>query len=151
MNRLATIISIYWALFWGLNGLDKFCYSIDFILFRWYGKDRNAQFSEYFERLNLPQEYVPSFLYLIGIWEIALALVFVAAIAFYSKNKRKLETIATINAVTFLSFCGFDIIAGDRAELLEHSTYFILVAMTFFIYHKATNINSSSFPVSPHS
>ncbi len=150
MKRLATIISIYWVLFWGLNGLDKFCYSVDFVLFKWYGKDRNTQFNEYFDRLNLPQDYVPSFLYLIGIWEIMLSLIFVAAIAVYNANKRKLEAIATLNAVTFLSFCGFDVVAGDRAELLEHSTYFILVAMTFFIYHTVTQENASTVPITPN-
>ncbi|WP_162938011.1 hypothetical protein [Kiloniella sp. EL199] len=144
MHRLSNVISAYWVLFWGLNGLDKFCHSSDLILFRWHGKDRSTQFTQYFERLSFPQDYVSPFLYFVGIWEVLLALIFMAIPFYYHRNKQKLEQIATLNAATFLAFCGFDIIAGDRAELLEHSTYFILVVITFFVYQRAASQNASA-------
>lgn len=36
-----------------------------------------------------------------------------------------------VSALTFIGFCAFDTVVGDRAELLEHSTYMAVIAVSY--------------------
>lgn len=100
--NLITILFLFWTLFWGLNGLDKFfngssqliterwasqgylvdkdknvVYSIQpSEKIGWYGVNRDAKFINYFKTLNLPPEVAVVSLYFFAILEIILAILF---------------------------------------------------------------------------
>lgn len=100
--NLVTILFLFWTLFWGLNGLDKFfngssqmikdrwasqgylvdkdkkvVYSIQpSEKIGWYGVNRDAKFINYFKTLNLPPMIAVVSLYFFAILEIILAILF---------------------------------------------------------------------------
>lgn len=101
--NLITILFLFWALFWGLNGFDKFfngssqliterwasqgylvekdtgrvAYSIQpSEKVGWYGVTRDAKFINYFRTLNLPPVIATVTLYFFSILEIILAVLF---------------------------------------------------------------------------
>ncbi|MGB1360777.1 MAG: hypothetical protein ACPG8V_01530 [Alphaproteobacteria bacterium] len=41
---IANLVIFHWAMYWLMNGLDKFFNRMDFGIFTWYGKDRSNQF-----------------------------------------------------------------------------------------------------------
>ncbi len=100
--NLITILFLFWTLFWGLNGLDKFfnnksqliterwasqgflvdkdknpVYSIQpSEKIGWYGVNRDAKFMNYFRTLHLPPEVATVTLYFFAILEIIIAALF---------------------------------------------------------------------------
>lgn len=101
--NLITILFLFWALFWGLNGFDKFFNGtsepnldpnaatealIDNktgeVVFTvqpsqkigWYGVNRDDKFANYFDRLGLPQIVATASLYFFALLEIILAFLF---------------------------------------------------------------------------
>ncbi len=101
--NLITILFLFWALFWGLNGFDKFfngksqlikerwasqgylvekdtkkvVYSIQpSEKIGWYGVSRDAKFANYFATLHLPPIIATISLYFFAILEIILAFLF---------------------------------------------------------------------------
>ena len=100
--NLITILFLFWTLFWGLNGFDKFfngssqmikerwasqgvlvdkdknvVYSIQpSERIGWYGVSRDAKFANYFRTLHLPQSVATISLYFFAILEIILAALF---------------------------------------------------------------------------
>ncbi len=130
LNSLATG---YWALFWVMNGLDKFLNRSDVGPFNWYGKDRTEQFGGYFERMNLSGEFIDLTLYFAGIWELIVAVPLVVAtfvLLFRPSAKltgRMLTMGFVLTGLTLIGFSVFDVIAGDRAELREHGLYLALM------------------------
>jgi len=100
--NLITILFLFWTLFWGLNGFDKFfngtsqmikerwasqgvlvdkdknvVYSIQpSERIGWYGVSRDAKFANYFRTLHLPQSVAAVSLYFFAILEIILAILF---------------------------------------------------------------------------
>ncbi len=100
--NLITILFLFWTLFWGLNGFDKFfngtsqmikerwasqgylvdkdkniTYSIQpSEKIGWYGVNRDAKFINYFRTLNLPPIVATTTLYFFAILEIILAFLF---------------------------------------------------------------------------
>ena len=100
--NLITILFLFWTLFWGLNGFDKFfngssqlikerwasqgvlvdkdnnvVYSIQpSEKIGWYGVSRDAKFANYFRTLNLPQMVATVTLYFFAILEIIIAALF---------------------------------------------------------------------------
>ena len=100
--NLITILFLFWTLFWGLNGFDKFfngssqlikerwasqgflvdkdktvVYSIQPAeKIGWYGVNRDAKFINYFRTLNLPPAVATFTLYFFAILEIILAFLF---------------------------------------------------------------------------
>ncbi len=141
ISFLSLGFAIYWAAFWLLNGLDKFFCGKSLFGFVWYGKDRTAQFGGYFERLNLPEGGIQGLLYFAGVVEIAVAVPFLLVVVRMARGGFRIcaETLWAMHFALFLSFLVFigfvifDIIVGDRAELLEHSTYLIVIAATFLV------------------
>lgn len=130
---------LFWALFWLLNGVDKFLCGRNLGLFVWHGKNRMEQFTGYFERLHFPLELIQPLLWLTGIIEIAAAVPFIWCLVKYGRGGISLDPAGLtamhkalfISLIVFLGFISFDIIVGDRAELLEHSTYLIVIAVGF--------------------
>jgi hypothetical protein len=100
--NLITILFMFWTLFWGLNGLDKFFNGTSQLIperwasqgylvdkdknvvysiqpsekIGWYGVNRDAKFINYFRTLNLPQSVAVVSLYFFAILEIILAILF---------------------------------------------------------------------------
>jgi hypothetical protein len=100
--NLITILFLFWTLFWGLNGFDKFfnnksqliterwasqgflvdkdknvVYSIQpSEKIGWYGVNRDAKFANYFRTLHLPPSVASAMLYFFAILEIILATLF---------------------------------------------------------------------------
>ncbi len=132
----AVLVALYWSVFWSLNGLDKFLYRTDLGLVTWYGKDRSGQFAGYFTNLRLPAELIDGLLRYVGIWELIVTLPFLAALAavlrgeFSARYTAFLRSGLLLSAMTFIAFSGFDVIAGDRAELREHGLYLMLVLVS---------------------
>lgn len=101
--NLITILFLFWALFWGLNGFDKYfngksqliterwasqgylvekdtenvVYSIQpSEKVGWYGVTRDAKFANYFKALHLPPIIATITLYSVSVLEIILAFLF---------------------------------------------------------------------------
>lgn len=139
LSSLEDMIVLYWFLFWLTNGADKFFNDYNLLLFTWLGKDRIEQLGGYFNAINLPEEWVIPTLYTIGFWEIFISLFFLAACIFVLQNrKQNVWKIARygffLTALTFIGFSVFDVIVGDRFELLEHNAYIAMVILTWFIF-----------------
>ncbi len=99
---LITILFLFWTLFWGLNGFDKFFNGTSQVIFDrwasqgylvdnerniaysiqpserigWYGVSRDAKFANYFRTLNLPPVVSSITLYFFAILEIIIAILF---------------------------------------------------------------------------
>ncbi len=101
--NLITILFLFWTLFWGLNGLDKFFNNSSQLItdrwasqgflvekdtqtvvysiqpsekIGWYGVSRDAKFMNYFRTLNLPPSVATFTLYFFAILEIIIAALF---------------------------------------------------------------------------
>lgn len=132
---LGTIALLYWFVFWLMNGLDKFLHGVsvslaDRPLFTWFGKDRTEQFTKYFDRLDLPHEGITPLLGACGAIELAVAGLFALALADARRFEAWLGAAFAASALLFIGFSMFDVVAGDRAELLEHGTYLGVVFAT---------------------
>ncbi|RXJ72721.1 hypothetical protein CS022_13885 [Veronia nyctiphanis] len=135
------IIIIYWAGFWLLNGLDKFLFRTEMCIFTWYGKDRTEQFSNYFAQSDIPPVWISPLLNTIGIWEVLISVPLCYAAWQYKPRftlcRDYFNLGMNLGALTFLAFSMGDIVIGDRAELLEHGTYFILVLISFWYVNQS--------------
>jgi len=120
-------ICSYWMFFWLLNGLDKFLARTHLGLFQWWGNDRIEKFGMYFERLDFPEPMVWPTLVFAGVLELALAALFFHALRQLFRqlpgSVRLADLGVALSILCFMGFAIFDVIVGDRAELLEHSTY----------------------------
>ncbi len=129
MNKVKIISSsllMYWCFFWLLNALDKIFARQTFIGFRWWGNDRVEKFGMYFDRLLLDLSLVKPILLSLGLIEIIVAVLFVKPIvnSFLGKDVFRYSSVPIVASIgVFLAFAIFDVVVGDRAELLEHSTY----------------------------
>ncbi len=140
INERITTTSImlaFWAVFWLLNGFDKFFNSQYF-----YGVTRDPKFIEYFARLNLPGDVSLITLYTIGIVEIILGFSFLYTLL-YSKNRSLVSMLNfKLSLLIFVCFSIGDILFGDRTELWEHGTYMILVIVSSSFYlHQEKDTN----------
>jgi hypothetical protein len=149
-TALKTCAIGYWGAFWALNGLDKFLNRTDLGLISWYGKDRTNQFTEYFTRLDIPVEAIEPVLFATAIWELAVAapFFFVIAQVLRGLDNVKTESLLTwgyvLTALTFIGFSGFDVVAGDRAELREHGLYLALLFGCALFTGQAQNQTSAA-------
>lgn len=101
--NLITILFLFWTLFWGLNGFDKFFNNTSQLItdrwasqgflvekdtknvvysiqpsekIGWYGVNRDAKFANYFRTLGLPPAVASITLYFFAILEIIIAALF---------------------------------------------------------------------------
>ena len=150
---LAPAFAAYWFIFWLLNGLDKFLHSSSLGPFAWYGKNRIEQFERYFENIGMPNAPLHGLLTFAGIVEIAVALPFLVCgplLLSTKPNQSRWEQGAKImhfglisSFAVFLGFIILDVIAGDRAELLEHSTYLAVIAGSYAVMYLDFTIRSA--------
>ncbi len=125
---LGYVALLYWFLFWLMNGLDKFMHGVSVSLggaslFTWSGKDRSEQFTKYFDKLDLPHDGIAPLLGTCGALEIGVALLFGATLLAGRSFELWLGRAFAASASMFVGFSMWDVVAGDRAELLEHGTY----------------------------
>ncbi|MEP2706608.1 MAG: hypothetical protein ABJQ71_15635 [Roseibium sp.] len=143
---VTAVVIIFWFFFWLLNGLDKFFARQDIGVLHWWGNHRIEKFTMYFDRLALDSGYVTATLIFAGIVEFAAAGMFVVAGYRLIKGlpgvAYRTDLAITASIAVFLGFTIFDVIVGDRAELLEHSTYigvllvsFLAVSVESFFHH----------------
>lgn len=132
------LIFIYWAAFWIMNGLDKFLKRTALLqdangqpLFTWFGKDRTEQFTTYFDRLSLDTAYIDPLLQSLGVMELLVGSVCVLALMAGRKAGPIGELALKLTLAIFIAFSIGDVLIGDRAELLEHGTYMIMVAACY--------------------
>jgi hypothetical protein len=127
----------FWAMFWTLNGLDKFfngTTSPDGTPMGWFGVTRDAKMIGYFGRLYLPEEMAIACLYSLAVVEVIIGLTFCWLLV--SKRTPKVVHRMAFKAsmLVFLFFSTGDILFGDRAELWEHGTFMILALVSFRLY-----------------
>jgi hypothetical protein len=132
---LGYVVYAYWFLFWLLNGMDKFMHGTSVSLgggmaFTWFGKDRSEQFGKYFDRMDLPHDGIAPLLSVCGVVELAVAVLFAVALVARERFEQWSGAAFAACALMFLGFSVWDVVAGDRAELLEHGTYMGVVFVT---------------------
>lgn len=132
---LGYIVYAYWFLFWLMNGMDKFMHGASVSLgggplFTWFGKDRTEQFTKYFDRMDLPHDGIAPLLGTCGVLELGVAMLFAVALVSVRRFEQWSGAAFAACALMFLGFSLWDVVAGDRAELLEHGTYIGVVFMT---------------------
>ena len=140
-GALDGIIVLYWLVFWTANGADKFLHETNLGPVIWFGKDRAVQIHGYFSLIDGPLEWVDTVIYSIGIWELGMASVFAACGLFlllYGAGAPYTVYLARLgfllSALMLIGFTAFDVMVGDRFEVLEHNIYFALVVLTWYIF-----------------
>lgn len=138
LYRVATIANLlifHWAVYWLMNGLDKFLNRTDLGMFVWYGKDRSTQFGGYLENTGTSQSLLDPILYFTGVLELLVAIplfmILMASITGKLVNRNFFEFSFFIGGAIFVGFSFFDIIFGDRAELWEHGTFLIGLMLSY--------------------
>ena len=132
---LGYIALTYWFVFWLLNGLDKFMHGVSVTilgqpLFTWFGKNRLEQFGKYFDRMEIPHDGIGPLLGTCGVLELGVAALFGMTLLGTRNFEHWLGAAFSSCALMFIGFSAWDVVAGDRAELLEHGTYVGVVFMT---------------------
>ncbi len=134
---IGNLAVFHWAMYWLMNGLDKFLNRTELGLFTWHGKDRNPQFGGYFENTALPEHLIQPVLVFTGIVEllvfIPLAMVLAGVVSSGTVSRRAFEAGFFWGAAIFtgFSFCG--VIFGDRAELWEHGTFLVTLLACYMV------------------
>jgi hypothetical protein len=130
MSGSRMIVVVYWAIFWLLNGLDKFFNSKYF-----FGVEWTDEFVESFETINISSDLAIASLNVVGILEIVLGLVFAYALINVAgkANIIRFGLIGTL--MLFTLFTTGDILFGAGDEKLEHAMYILLaiVSLEFFV------------------
>ena len=130
-------VLVFWFLFWLLNVIDKFIGDRTFL---WAGKDRLNQFIEYFSSVGIENPITAQgFLIFITIAEIlALILIAISLWYFLKRNPQKTHDFffwGTFIGLAIFSFFSIgDQIFGDRHELLEHTTYWMALIISWGAY-----------------
>jgi len=131
------LITVYWAFFWFLNVVDKFVGQPTFL---WYGKDRLAQLIDYFASIGIFDQNVALASILVSAVLEAAAFIFGALALWFlirandsrANNFYFRSTVAGMLVFTF--FALGDQVFGDRVELLEHTTYWIILLVSLLIF-----------------
>lgn len=138
--RLEYILYAFWALFWTLNGLDKFFNGTVVQTpsgpkeFGWFGVTRDQKFIDYFAKLYLPKWMALSFLYTFAVLEIIVGVTFLLILLWRKMPQVYRRLVFKASMFIFLCFSVGDILFGDRQELWEHGTFMVLTLLTYQMY-----------------
>lgn len=139
--RLEYILYLFWALFWTLNGLDKFFNGTIVQTvngpreFGWFGVTRDQKFIEiYFAKLYLPEWTAIGFLYTFAVLEIVVGVLFLVILLYRKMPAVYRRLVFKLSMFIFLVFSVGDILFGDRQELWEHGTFMVLTLVTYQMY-----------------
>lgn len=80
--------------------------------------------------MDLPHEGIAPLLGACGVIELGVAVLFAAALVSVRRFELWSGMAFAACALMFLGFSVWDVVAGDRAELLEHGTYMGVVFIT---------------------
>ena len=154
------LIYLFWAMFWLLNGLDKFFVGVgsdpDMICSfadgrsttcGWFGTDRDQQMTAYFGKLGLPELIGQMTLYSFAMIEIALGVMFtwmlMKSLVASERLTHVIHRVAFKGSILmFFVFSAGDILFGDRRVLWEHGTFLVLVIITYGIYVDRNQLRS---------
>lgn len=155
------LIYLFWAMFWILNGLDKFVVGVGaepgMVCFfadgratpcGWFGTDRAGQMTAYFGKLGLPSILGQVTLYSFAVAELGIGLMFswmlLKSVAASEKVTHVIHRVAFKGSILmFFLFSTGDILFGDRRELWEHGTFLVLVLITYGIYVDRNKLRSA--------
>lgn len=111
------LYALFHVVFWALNSVEKF--DEDF------GKPRHDQVALFLNAFGIGEEWAGPILVFFGVVEALIATL--AAIAFFhGKDRPYLLASHLLALILFTGFVAGDVVAADRVELLEHSTYVTL-------------------------
>lgn len=162
---MVVILFAFWAVFWGLNGFDKFLNGTSApntavtsgvildqdgsVAYRihptqpigWYGVTRDPKFIAYFKTLHLPKEAALTALYAIGVVQLLLCALFLALLL-QARGICAEELLPRVafkaSVMVFYVFIVGDILFGDRMEVWEHGTYLILTFVTWEAWYRSS-------------
>ena len=129
INKKITVnhlLAIFWSSFWLLNGFDKFFNGEYF-----FGVTRDEKFIAYFSSIGMQADIALSLLYSCGVCEILIGVAFLWSFKNITHRKEILEFCLKAGMSVFIIFSVFDILFGDRTELWEHSTFLILLIVSY--------------------
>jgi hypothetical protein len=114
----------------------------------WFGTDRDQQMIAYFGKLGLPAIIGQITLYSFAVLELAIGVMFswvlMKSLAASEKVSHIIHRVAFKGSMLiFIAFSAGDILFGDRRELWEHGTFFILVIITYGIYVDRNQLRSA--------
>ena len=130
------IISFWWF-FWLFNIIDKVIGGTTFL---WVGKDRFSQFVEYFSSIGIENTTVAfSVLLFTALIELVVLVFFTGALTHEVAKKEKEAGVLFFWGIIFSLFIFTffvigDQVFGDRAELLEHSLYWVALLVSWAVY-----------------
>ena len=138
ISRVCTVgnlVIAHWAMFWMMNGFDKFFHRTDLGLFAWHGKDRTEQFTGYLTNTNMPVTWLEPLLLGTGILQliITIPLLMVLGTSLRGRwvSRDLFEMSFFLGGAMLMGFSGFDIIFGDRMELWEHGTFLVGLLLSY--------------------
>lgn len=176
-TKLMVILLLFWALFWGLNGGDKFFangsnspntdgWARNAVVLDndgeivgnvypteprgWYGvNNREDKTINYFDRLGLSSGLAKASLYGIAVFELVLGAMFLMLFLYEVARKQPTKGVFGVfddrtlhrlafkgSAVVFLLFSSADILFGDRTELWEHGTFFVMALVSYNTWYR---------------
>jgi len=131
-------VLVFWLLFWLFNVIDKF---VAQPVFLWAGKDRLAQFRDYFSSIGLesPGVALTFFIFVLLLEILALVLLTVALLQLVHEENVKARAWffwgTFVGLVIFSFFTIGDQVFGDRKELLEHTIYWVSLIVSWGAYN----------------
>lgn len=173
--NLITLILLFWFIFWGLNGLDKFfngqmelnrdgwstqgrvmdsdgqvVYKIKpYLPVGWFGINYDNQVASYFKTLYVPRGAALVLLYTFAMFEVLIALLFLALFIWQLLPEEKREgqknmfSDRTLHRIAFKASVGMFVILsiayqlfGDRARLWETGTYLAMTLIAYDLWYR---------------
>ena len=136
-------ILVYWSIFWFFNVIDKL---IGGSMFLWVGRDRFAQFQKFFASAGLDSPIIADAALIVAAGLEVFAFVFFAG-ALLNFLKNRVETSRSwfflgivFTLVTFTIFSIGDHIFGDRFELLEHTLFWFITLISWFVFNRLEGV-----------
>ncbi|MBV9706291.1 MAG: hypothetical protein JO125_02645 [Chloroflexi bacterium] len=128
-----SLLLAFFAIFWLLNGFDKFLDRYPF----WFGAVHGVSLTDYFAHIHMPAQIALIILYSMGFLEMLLGMCFISSLLI-SRSLRLLLSQISLKA-SILMFCLYsigDILFADRADMLEHGIYVtpIIISLAFFLW-----------------
>ena len=130
-------VVLYWTVFWLLNVIDKIIAEPTYL---WVGKNRLAQFADYFTSIGLEGMIVPKVVLLtVSFLELLAFVACVVALIYLLQKKLQKAHVSffwgtLLGLVIFSIFSIGDQIFGDRMELWEHTQYWLALIVSWGAY-----------------
>ena len=121
--KIAAVLSLHWCLFWLLNGFDKFFNSADFFGANFKGMLEN----ELLGRLALDSSLAQPIAIIVGIGELVLGLLFLAALIGHVGHKPNRAAVLSVSITLSILFFALrtagSILWGARDQMLQQGVF----------------------------